>query len=194
MLRRDVIISFCLLISFKDTHNIPVKSPVCLMHPTYRPHTPQTKSCNPIPKHIKARPDSFFCAQSWMTLTDVNVALTDAPGFLTRKDDPDLITEDDLANPWTLASLFMRLTGEYLRWLMDHGFLQSVVTCGNPNFDLPCTLQVSLALCCLCLFFIKSQQWKFVFLTWFIEISGKLALGPHSIQSCVRTDIPIPIV
>ena len=70
----------------------------------------------------------------------------ESSGCLTRKYDPDLITEDDLANPWTLASLFMRPTGGYLRWLVEHGFLQSVVTCGNPNCDLPCTLQVSLAL------------------------------------------------
>ena len=64
-------------------------------------------------------------------------------GFLVLKDDPDLITEDDLANPWILASQF-RPTGEYLRWLMEHGFLQSLVTCGNPNCDLSCTLQLSL--------------------------------------------------
>ena len=60
MLRRGVIICFWLLIYFIDTHNIPVKSPVCLMHPTYRPHTQQTKPCTPISNDIKARPDSFF--------------------------------------------------------------------------------------------------------------------------------------
>ena len=103
MLRRGVIICFWLLISFIDTHNVPVKSPVCLMHPTYKPHAQQTKSCNPISNDIKARSDSFLCT----IMDDPNSRerrIDGRSGFLTLKDDPDLITEDDLANPWTLAS------------------------------------------------------------------------------------------
>ena len=148
MLRRGVIICFWFLISFIDTYNIPLKSPVCLMHPTYRPQIQQTKSCNPISIDIKAQPDSFLCT----IMDDPNRRerrIDGRSGFLSLKDDPDLITEDDLANPWTLASL-LTPTGEYLRWLMEHGFLQSLVTCGNPNCDLPCTLQLSLAI-----FFLK---------------------------------------
>ena len=44
-------------------------------------------------------------------------------GYLTRKNDPHNISMDELQNPWTLASLFMRPTKECLAWLMDQELL-----------------------------------------------------------------------
>ena len=65
-------------------------------------------------------------------------------GYLTRKDDPHNITMDDLQNPWTLASLFMRPTKEWLDWLMDEELLRREVTCGHAQCSSkPCKLQVS---------------------------------------------------
>ena len=44
-------------------------------------------------------------------------------GYLTRKNDPHNISMDELQNPWTLASLFMRPMKEWLHWLMDQELL-----------------------------------------------------------------------